>query len=276
MTRDEALRVLRAAGVPDPANDVRRLWDHAMRVGDKLGAASWDEIHQPNDLMRSAFESAVEKRRQRIPVSQIVGGRHFWKGWFRVTPDVLDPRPETETLVELAVNEPYTRILDLGTGSGAILISLLKENFRATGVGTDISERAVLVAGENAALHNVADRLILPISDWYDDIGGRFDLIVSNPPYIAASEMDGLEPEVREHEPRIALTDEADGLTAYRKIAAGALDHLTPGGRLLVEIGQTQAKAVSALFRASGLENISVHADLGGSERVVSGWAPQA
>ena len=144
----------------------------------------------------------------------------------------------------------------------------------ATGVGTDISEKAVLVAGQNAEDLGVANRLILPLSNWFADIGGRFDLIVSNPPYIAAEEMGDLQPEVRDHEPRIALTDEADGLTAYRRIAEGALDHLTPGGRLLVEIGPAQGEAVRRLFLDAGLESPVIHPDLDGRDRVVSGVAP--
>lgn len=274
MTRDEALRILKEAGVPDPATDVRRLFETAF-LGTDEKADKQDRDH-PNPQTLATFRRFIERRARREPVSHILGGRHFWKGWFKVTPDVLDPRPETETLVDLAVKEPFSRILDLGTGSGAILISLLIENPQATGVGTDISAEAILAAGANARLHDVADRLILPLSDWYDDIGGRFDLIVSNPPYIAAAEMAGLDPEVRDHEPRVALTDEADGLSAYRRIADGSRGHLTPGGRLIVEIGHTQAEAVHDIFRAANLENIEVHKDLGGRDRVVLGRAPQA
>lgn len=272
MTRDEARRVLARAGVPDPATDARRLWDHALRIGGHSGATSSNESQSNATL--AIYRDAIERRARREPVSHIVGGRDFWKGWFHVTPAVLDPRPETETLVEVALSEPFDRVLDLGTGSGCILISLLMERTHATGVGTDISEQAVLVAGRNAAEHGLADRLVLPLSDWYDDIGGRFDLIVSNPPYIAVDEMDLLTPEVRLHEPRMALTDEADGLTAYRRIAAGVLDQLTPGGRVLVEIGHTQRAAVIDLFRMAGLEKIEVHADLGGRDRVVMARAP--
>lgn len=274
MTRDEAKRILAEAGVPDPATDVRRLWDYAMRVGDRPGTHDPSLVHEPNALGLSTFDALVRQRATRKPVSQIIGRRAFWTSEFRVTPDVLDPRPETETLVAAALSEPFARVLDLGTGSGCILISLLMERPETTGVGTDISQKAVLVAGDNAARHKVDDRLILPLSDWYKDIGGRFDLIVSNPPYIASDEMAGLEPEVRDHEPRIALTDEGDGLSAYRAIAQGALDHLTPGGRLLVEIGATQGAAVSALFREAGLRGVAVLCDLDGRDRVVLGRAP--
>ena len=213
----------------------------------------------------------IKDRLDRRPVSRILGEREFWGRCFKVTEATLDPRPETETLVELALAEPFSQVLDLGTGTGCILISLLAERPDATGVGTDISDQAVLVAGDNAERHEVADRLILPLSGWFDSIGGRFDLIVSNPPYIAGEEMSTLEPEVRDHDPRIALTDGGDGLSAYRAIAAGAPDHLTAGGRLLVEIGPTQAGAVTGLFRAAGLEDITVHPDLDGRDRVVSG-----
>ena len=272
MTRDEARQLLQDAGVPDPRTDVRRLWDYAFfGYGEKIGGQNDDT---PNDLTLSVFQSAVKRRLERVPVSQIVGGRHFWKGWFKVTSDVLDPRPETETLIDIALQQQFSRVLDLGTGSGCIVISLLMERPEASGVGTDICEAGVLVAGANAAFHKVADRLTLPISDWFDDVGGRYDLIVSNPPYIAADEMHDLQPEVRDHEPRAALTDEADGLTAYRRISAGAPNHLTSGGRLLVEIGPTQAGAVSDLFREAGLEDVACHTDLDGRDRVVSARAP--
>ena len=264
----DAVETLRAAGIDAPQDEARRLWAAAMprRYEDA------QEIHDGAGLER--FLGFVARRAAREPFSHIAGSRYFWKHAFKVTPDVLDPRPDTETLVELALSEPFRRILDLGTGSGCIVISLLAERLEATGVGTDISDKAVLIAGENAARNEVADRLILPISDWYDDIGGRFDLIVSNPPYISAEEMADLQPEVRNFEPHEALTDHGDGLSAYRAIAKGALDHLTPGGRLLVEIGPTQAGAVTALFRAHGLENIAVHPDLDGRDRVVAARAP--
>lgn len=261
----------------------KRLQEAGIEAGQAEAIALWGLIDSSAFVDRSAnvdseklakFQYFVDRRARREPFSHISGRRMFYKSSFRVTPDVLDPRPDTETLVELALNKPFNRVLDLGTGSGCILISLLIERPEATGVGTDISHKAVLVAGENAARLGVADRLVLPLSDWYDDIGGRFDLIVSNPPYIAAGEMEALQPEVRDYEPRAALTDEADGLTAYRRISSRALQHLKPGGRLLVEIGPTQGAAVSDLFREGGLENVEVHHDLDRRERVVSGVAP--
>ncbi len=254
MTDQEAAALLRAVGVD--GGEARKL----RRLAKETGAD---------------FASLVKRRAAREPFSHIAGYRDFWKHRFRVNRHVLDPRPETERLVELALCAPFSKILDLGTGSGCILISLLAERPEARGVGTDISEHAVLLAGENAARIGVADRLTLPLSDWYADLGGRYDLIVSNPPYIAAEEMAGLQPEVRDFEPRAALTDEGGGLSAYRAIAAGALDHLTDGGRLLVEIGADQGAAVSEIFWAAGLAEVTVHPDLNGKDRVVSAFAPQ-
>lgn len=277
MTGAEALRRavarLTEAGVPGAARDARWLLAHAWGVSpDLLAARLGDPV--PDDI-RAVYDEIVEARAGRVPVSHLTGRREFRGRAFRVTPDVLDPRPETETLVDLALAEPFGRVLDLGTGSGCILVTLLAERPEATGIGTDISPEALLVAGENAARHGVAGRLVLPLSDWYADIGGRFDLIVSNPPYIAASEMAGLAPEVRDHEPRGALTDEGDGLSAYRAIAAGAEDHLRAGGRLLVEIGTAQGEAVAGLFRSAGLEDVRVHPDLDGRDRVVSARRPE-
>jgi release factor glutamine methyltransferase len=249
MTLAEATILLRRSGVD--GQEARKLWRMAEAEG-------------------TDFETLVRRRAAREPFSHIAGYRDFWTHRFKVTPDVLDPRPETEVLVQAALAEPFTKVLDLGTGSGCILISLLAEMPNAKGVGTDLSDRALLVAGENAERIGVADRLVLPVSDWFADTGGTYDLIVSNPPYIGAGEMAALQPEVRDHEPRSALTDEADGLSAYRAIAAGAPDHLTPGGRLLVEIGPTQARAVSEIFRAAGLADIVVHPDLDGRDRVVA------
>jgi release factor glutamine methyltransferase len=259
---------LAAAGVPDAATDARWLMAHALGVdpgrlllvaGDPLPAAA-----------AQVYDGMLSARCARQPVAQITGTRAFWGRRFTVTPDVLDPRPETETLVALALAEPFARVLDLGTGSGCIVVTLLAERAQARGVGADISPAALAVTGANALRHGVADRLILTPSDWFADLGGSYDLIVANPPYIAASEMPGLDPEVRDWEPRHALTDGADGLTAYRTIAAQAPAHLVPGGRLIVEIGAAQGPAVADLFRDAGLSDVSVHADLAGRDRVVS------
>ena len=258
--------------VDNPLREARLLLAHVLNVEPVSLPSLSAEMLTEDALQR--FRAAVGRRQSGVPMSHILGYRDFWKSRFAVSPEVLDPRPETETLVEIALRAPFRRVLDLGTGSGCILISLLLERPEARGIGTDLSPSAVLVAGQNAARLGVAERVVLPISDWFDDIGGRFDLIVSNPPYIAAEEMLHLQRDVREYEPRSALTDEADGLTAYRRISRGALQHLTPGGRLLVEIGPTQGRAVLELFRAAGLANLCIHPDLDGRDRVVTAEAP--
>jgi release factor glutamine methyltransferase len=263
---------LRAAGVDDPARDARVLLAHAARI-----EASRVTLIAPEELspdIAERYEQLVSLRAIRVPVSHLLGEREFYGRNFRVSRDVLDPRPETETLIEAALSEPFDHVLDLGVGSGCILVTLLAERASATGLGADLSEAACLQASANAVQHNVQDRAEILRSDWFERIEGQFDLIVSNPPYIALSEMQDLSPEVREHEPRMALTDEGDGLDAHRRIAAGAPDFLMAGGRLLVEIGPTQAKDVSALFDAAGLSDIRVIPDLDGRDRVVLGRIP--
>lgn len=221
-----------------------------------------------------AFADLVAQRCARVPLSHLLGYRDFYKHRFSVTADVLDPRPDTEVLIEVALGAPFQTVLDLGTGSGCILLSLLAERSAVQGVGGDVSEAALAVAGRNAEALGVADRATLITSDWYAAVTGTFDLIVSNPPYIAADEMAALQPEVRNHEPRMALTDEADGLSCYRAIVAGAPDHLTPGGRVAVEIGPTQAAAVTEMMADHGFVGITVTLDLDGRDRVVSAHFP--
>ena len=231
------------------------------RLQDPLSDAQWQDAY-----------SAIEERGSHKPMSHILGYRDFYKNRFVVTPDVLDPRPDTETLVELALAAPFSQVLDLGTGSGAILLSLLDEQSDAIGIGTDISELALQVATENADRIGVSNRVHFEQSDWFEAVGGTYDLIVSNPPYISAKAYETLAPELY-YEPKIALTPGGDGLEPYRIITRDAPDHLTPGGRLLVEIGYDQGRAVSGLFRAAGLEDVQVHPDLNGKERVVSARA---
>jgi release factor glutamine methyltransferase len=269
----EAVARLTAAGLPDAARDARLLMAHALEISaDRVMLA----LHDPMpEAAAMRLEEAVTARLARQPVSQITGQRQFWGRSFRVTRDVLDPRPETETLVAEALAAPFSRILDLGTGSGAILLTLLAERSGATGIATDLSDAALEVARGNAVALGLTDRASFLQGDWFAPISGRFDLIVSNPPYIAADEMAGLSPEVREWEPHLALTPGGDGLDAYRAIAAGARDHLLPQGRLLVEIGPTQGAAVAALFTAAGLAQARILTDLDNRHRVVSAIAPQ-
>jgi len=263
---------LAAAGVPDPARDARLLVaDAAGIAAERLGLEP-DHPLAPAALQR--LEGHLAARLARQPMAQILGWRDFWRHRFRVTPDVLDPRPETETLVVAALQVPFARVLDLGTGSGAILLSLLAQRPGATGVGTDLSESALAVARDNAAALGLDGRAELMRADWFDGVQGRFDLIVSNPPYIAANEMAALSPEVRDWEPRLALTPGGDGLDAYRAISAGVAAHLVPGGHLMLEIGPTQAAAVAELLCAAGLASLRTLPDLDGRDRVVAAQLP--
>lgn len=266
-----AINALQAAGVADPAGDARRLFDWAYALGQ--GGEPQDR-DAPNATTRAIFDRALTARQQRQPVSHITGRRAFWKHEFIVTPDVLDPRPETETLVEHALSLPFSKVLDLGTGSGAILFSLLADRPEAQGVGSDMSPEALDVALRNADALQVVDRVQLVTSDWFDNIEGQFDLIVSNPPYIAALEMPDLSPEVRDWEPHLALSDGADGLTAYRAITAQARTHLKSHGHLAVEIGPSQGAAVRDMFTAGGLIDVAILPDLDQRDRVVTGRRP--
>ncbi len=261
----QAAARLAEAGVPDAARDARRLLAHAAGVD-----ASRITLMAPDALPAAVAEryaGLISDRAARRPVSHLTGQRDFYGRPFQVTPDVLDPRPETETLIEAALAIPFASVLDLGTGSGAILVTLLAERPGAVGMGTDLSEAACLVASANAVAHGVADRADIRTAHWLNGVTGRYDLIASNPPYIAAEEVASLAPELA-FEPAMALTDGADGLSAYHAIARGAARHLEPGGTVLVEIGATQGSAVRSIFEDAGFA-AQVLPDLDGRDRVV-------
>jgi release factor glutamine methyltransferase len=266
------VQTLRAAGVEDAPRDARLLLARAMGLSaDRLSL----HLH---DMLTPEAEAEliplVAARARRQPMAQILGTRLFWGHAFEVTPDTLDPRPDTEVLVQEAISHPFVRMLDLGTGTGCILISCLLAMPEATGLGTDLSLAALQVAARNAARHGLQNRCKLAQGSWWDAVVGRFDLITSNPPYIAADEMPGLAPEVRDHEPHLALTPGGDGLDAYRVLAVGAAAHLTPTGRILLEIGPAQGAAVSTLLAAQGFRDLRVLPDLDGRDRVVAATAP--
>lgn len=267
-----AIPQLQEAGIEDAARDARVLLAHALGIGhDRLTLKLQDEMTPPQEAL---YDAALAARGARQPVSQITGRRLFWGLSFRVTRDVLDPRPETETLVAEALSRPFLKVLDLGTGSGCILLSCLKGMPLARGLGTDISDAALQVAMGNTRDLGLEARARFRKSDWFAGITGAYDLILSNPPYIAAEEMTALAPEVRDWEPHLALTPGGDGLDAYRAITRGAGARLMPGGRLMVEIGPTQGAAVAALFAAAGLAEVRVLPDLDGRDRVVVGEKP--
>jgi release factor glutamine methyltransferase len=256
------------AGIDDAPRDTRRLLAHALGIApDRLAL----HLRDPVDAAAQArFDGVIAARARRQPVAQIIGRRRFWGRDFAVTRDVLDPRPDTETLIAAALDRRASRILDLGTGSGCILLTLLAEWPDAQGKGTDMSAAALTVAAQNARSLGVADRATLIRANWTDMITGTFDLVVSNPPYIAADELPGLAPDVRDWEPHAALSPGPDGLAAYRAILPALPRLLAANARVLLEIGPTQGGAVAALARAAGFGRIAVLKDMDGRDRVVS------
>ena len=252
--------------------DTRRLFAHAIGIDLSRVSIVINDVAQDTDIQQ--FHDLIKKRLTRQPVSQLIGKREFYGRDFAVSPDVLDPRPDTETLVEQALGVPFESVLDLGTGSGCILISLLCERRQATGLGVDSSEHAVSLAEQNANALSVIGRATFVVSNWFDQIDGHFDLIVSNPPYVTAQEYSNLQPELRQWEPKQALTPGGDGLDAYRIIIAGAPTHLRQSGHLIVEIGQNQGPDVWQMFERAGFGDIQMVPDIDERDRVVLGQYP--
>ncbi|RPE71624.1 [protein release factor]-glutamine N5-methyltransferase [Pacificibacter maritimus] len=265
-----AARQLEAAGIQGGARDARLIMAHILQLDpSRITLVAHDPLASQ---AHSQFCTLIARRVAREPVSHLLGRRQFYGRDFHVTPDVLDPRPETETLIFHALQRPFASVLDMGTGSGAIILTLLAENPLAKGQGSDLSQPALKIAQANADLLGLSKRVQFTQSNWFDNLDGTFDLIVSNPPYIALNEMAGLAPELS-HEPRLALTDEADGLTAYRHIAAEAARYLNSHGRLMFEIGPSQGQAVADMLLNAGFKAVRVIADMDGRDRVVTGIA---
>ena len=269
LLRDAGNR-LKAAGIPSPRADARILIQAALdRPAEAL-------IRDPEETVpipaADRFFALVERRAGREPVSRILGEREFWSLGFSLVPDTLDPRPDSEAVVEAALawsvvrSEPF-RVLDLGTGTGCLLLSVLSELPEATGVGTDIAEAAVAAAARNAARLGLSRRASFRRSDWDADVDGQFELILSNPPYIPSSEIGGLEPEVSLWEPRAALDGGADGLNAYRRLAPAIARRLAPGGAAFLEVGEGQEKPVETIMATERLVRFVCKADLSGTVR---------
>jgi release factor glutamine methyltransferase len=265
---------LEAAGIPGPVIDARVLVEAAC------GVTRADIVADPYRELDAGqverLDDYLERRIRREPVSHILGRRGFWNLMLGVTPDVLTPRPETEVIVDHALRlfpegRPFS-LLDLGVGSGAILLAILAERPAGRGLGVDASEEALAVARDNAARLGLAGRVALLRGDWTAGLGDNgFDLVVSNPPYIATDVIETLDPEVRVYEPRLALDGGVDGLEAYRTLAPEVLRVLKPGGRFLVEIGFDQRVAVEALFQQAGALEVETLPDLSTHDRVVTG-----
>ena len=264
---------LKEAGVEDPRRDARLLIAAAIEAGPERLIAEPERVLEDGEAAR--IEASITRRAAREPVSRILGRRGFWSLELEITPDTLDPRPDSETLVAAVlarieaqglVGAPLT-VLDLGTGSGCLLLALLSELPAATGLGLDISAAALEVARRNARKLGLSERARFAVGDWGAGLGGSWQLIVSNPPYITDGEIGDLAPEVARYDPRLALTAGSDGLDAYRKLLPRAASLLGRGGMLALEVGRGQQDAVTALLAASGLTPRGRYRDLGGIER---------
>ncbi len=258
------------AGVDSPRRDARLLLAAAMRVDSAAVLAGADGL--VGDAAARRFESFVERRAGREPVSRILGTREFWSLPFRLAPATLDPRPDSETLIEAALAEiadraAPLRLLDLGTGTGCLLLALLSELPNATGVGVDRDPAALAIAAANAEALGLAGRAAFQTGDWTAGIAARFNLVVANPPYIPDHEIAALAPEVACFEPRGALAGGVDGLDAYRALAPDLARLLTSDGRLVLEFGAGQQPAVSAMLQVAGLATLGVRRDLNGIVR---------
>ena len=262
---------LRECGISDPVRDARLLLADCLELRTQNLNLLDDSCI--SEIKISKFWRMINERCKRKPVSKILGYRSFWGRDFEINENVLDPRGDTETLIELILDCNFENMLELGTGSGAIAITVLAERPEVTCVATDISEFALNTARTNSKRHGVESRLKLLYSNWFDKISGSFDMIVSNPPYISSKEYAQLSAEVVKYDPKISLTLGGDGLEAYREILSQALEKLSKNGHIFLEIGYTQANAVGHLFREAGFQQIKVHKDLGSRDRVISAKA---
>jgi release factor glutamine methyltransferase len=260
------------ADVPTPSLDARLLMQYILQIAHADLIAN--ENRQLTDDQANSFQTCLNRRLAGEPVSRILGTREFYGRSFKTSPAVLDPRPDTETLVDLCLEhlqpDQHKTILDLGTGSGILALTLLAERPDASAVASDISPAACAIADSNAAVFNLSNRIVFIESNWFENIQGTFDLIVSNPPYIPALDIPNLEIEVRNHDPHLALDGGEDGLTCYRSIAAGASKHLNPNGVIAVEIGAGQAPDIEAIFNSHGFARTAHKRDLGNHIRCLA------
>jgi release factor glutamine methyltransferase len=270
---ERATATLAAAGVAGPRQEARWLVDAL------LGLRRLDGARRLSAAEEARLEAALARRAAREPLDRIEGAREFWSLGFRLSPATLSPRPDSETLVAAALDllgdraRPW-RLLDLGSGSGCLLLALLSELPAASGLGIDLAPGAVATATENAERLGLAARARFLVDDWGQGQAGPFDLAVSNPPYIATGALPALEPEVRNFDPALALDGGADGLAAYRALLPQARRLLAPGAWLVLELGQGQAAAVGNLAVAAGLTHVSTRNDLAGIARALVARQP--
>ena len=267
---------LEDAGIIQPRLEAEILLAHALDVERLHLYISPDKPLTTDE--RTRYRMVIQKRKSGIPLQHLVGEVSFFGLRFKVRREALIPRPETEELLEralkLAPRDREVRCIDLGTGAGVIAICLARYLPRADVSAVDVSPDALRLAEENARVNGVEDRVCFLRSDWLADVEGRFDLIVSNPPYVATEDLEELSPEVRDHEPRVAIDGGAGGLKRIESLVGGALDHMVAGGALLLEIGIGQAEKVCGLLEEAGLNDVAVERDVAGVERFVVARCP--
>ena len=261
---------LRAAGVDAPRRDARLLLQHALGLSPEALLA--DDRLPLAEVEARRLKALVDRRAAREPIAYLTGTREFWSLDFAVDRSALVPRPESETLVEAVLARAprlpaRPRVLDLGTGTGCLLMALLSELPGAVGVGVDVSAAAVSLARDNAGHLGLGSRACFAVADWGAPLAAQFDIVVSNPPYVVASELVSLAPEVACHEPQTALAGGADGYDCYRQLAPQVARLLAPRGLAAIELGVGMADEVALLFSASGLAEIGRRRDLSGIER---------
>ena len=268
----QAAQLLRAAAIDQPRHESRLLLAHA------LGTTTDTLLRDPRAAVpleaAARFGAALKARLDHVPVAHILGSQGFWTLDLAVSPATLIPRPDSESLVEAALDafpaiDAPLRVLDLGTGTGCLLLAVLSERPRAFGIGVDRAPAAAALAAGNAVRNGLAGRAAFVAGDWAAPLSGRFDLVLSNPPYIDSGAIAGLMPDVARHEPRLALDGGADGLDAYRAIVAALPGLLAPGGVAVLELGQGQRLAVESLALAGGLQPRGCRPDLGGIDRAL-------
>lgn len=272
----QAVERLTAAGVDNPQLDARLLICHALKIERVQLLTMNTRILSGEE--RDVCDALITRREKREPVGRILGQREFWGLPFALNEATLEPRPDSECLVETVLGRlpdgVPARLLDLGTGTGCLLLALLYERAAAAGIGVDLAPRAVEQATANAAALGLSERARFVTGSWLEPAQGTFDVTLSNPPYIPAGDIPGLMPEVRDHDPLRALDGGADGLDPYRFLIPLLPRHLTNDGLAAFEVGAGQAQDVAALFAAHDYRSIETHKDLGGVVRVVTARAP--
>lgn len=281
-TIEAALRLatsrLTDVGIEDARREARILVGHAVRLDPQAVPITPERTMDQDQWLQ--FNNVLGRRCSRRPMAQVLGRREFWSLNFEVSEETLAPRPDSETLVEAALaafpsETAAIRILDMGTGTGCLLLSVLSERPAGSGLGIDLSEEAVAVARRNAVHLGLDARSRFEIGDWTEGLAGPFDLVIANPPYIRSDEIPLLEPEVGMFEPSLALDGGPDGLDCYRKIAANCRDLMAPDGRIVLEIGIGQAMSVAQILSSAGLADITIRRDLAGIERCVTAQSGQ-